>query len=144
MSYKNLLTEVEVDICKVAQTAGTGDVAGDGIDMEGFDGVMFVVTHQTGHGSGSFSRVQFDSELAFGDTPTDLEGTKVLATTTKKTTVIDVNRPLQRYLRLYVERGPSETLGPIYAFKYKARTRPTEQPADVGSKVVASPAAGTP
>ena len=141
--YKNLLNEVQVVHLKAHQTAGTTDVESDGIDMAGFDGVMFVTTFGTGHATTNYAKVQYDSELAMGDSPADLEGTKQLALVAAPTICIDIYRPQQRYLRLHCTRGTSSTLESIYAIKYKARTKAVAKDTAVGGKIVISPDAGT-
>ena len=98
--------------------AGTSTINSDELDMNGYDGVLFVTSYGT---------------AATGNTVTmehsDTSGASFAATLALKTSgasdedvLLDVNRPVKRYVRLSAARGTSSTLESIWGIQYKSRT----------------------
>ena len=140
-----LSNEVKVTRCTTQQEAGTADQSGSSIDMQGYDGVMFITTFGTAN-DGNYIKAQQDENDAtgFGDAE-DLAGTKTVSTGANNTVVLDVYRPLKRYIRAVGVITASSTIGPIFALQYKGRAKPEANETDdvIASKTVISPDAGT-
>ena len=115
-----------IKITKVADhtTAGTGDVSCSSVDMAedgGYDGVVFVTSYGTAatdnilKASGSsddssFTEYASAAQQASGSSDEDV--------------ILDIQRPLQRYVKAVPERGTSSTCESVYAIRYRSRTRP--------------------
>lgn len=114
----------KITMAKAAQTAGTGAVTSDIIDMAGFEGVLFLTRFGTAAANNSV-KVQQDSAAAMGSAA-DLEGTSVVsgADPSNEAIYVDVYKPQERYVKLYVTRGTSSTLGEIWAIQYGCRNAP--------------------
>lgn len=129
---------VEVDEVAAAATAATSAVNGITVDMQGFDGVMFFATIAVAN-AGNLLKAQE------GDTTsptTDLAGSGVVATTNGQVVLLDVYKPLKRYIRaVLIRAGASSASGQIYAVKYRGKVSP-KVAADVATSLV-SPIAGT-
>lgn len=119
------LTEF-IKITKVADhtTAGTGDVSCSSVDMAadgGYDGVVFVTSYGTAatdnilkaagsSDDSSFTEYASSAQQASGSSDEDV--------------ILDIQRPLQRYVKPVPERGTSSTCESVYAIRYRSRTRP--------------------
>ncbi len=137
----NLTKNVKVSLAKEAQTANTTAVNSSIIDMQGFEGVVFVGTIGTAN-SGNYAKIQQGAASDLSDAA-DLEGTKVIPGDNGDSFMIDVYRPTERYVRCVVTRGASTTTGDIYALQYGARKVPVSHGSTIDSEVHVSPAEGT-
>lgn len=143
-----LLNQVRFDRVKTAQSAATTDVTSDSVDMasdNGYRGVTFLV-HFGAIVSGAATSVKLqgsDDDSTFSD----LTGTSVTVADTDddKMTVIDLYRPVHRYVRCIVDRGTQNaTVDAITAIMYENNLEAVSQSTDVqGSELHVSPAAGT-
>ena len=143
MEWQQLLRSAKVRIVKAAQTAAASDIESDEVDMQGYDGVIFLTSIGTAN-SGNFIKVQQDTVTGMA-TAADLEGTKVLPTVNGQGVGVEIYKPLERFVRLYVVRGASSTCGEIWALQYRGRLSPPDN-AEVGvmlSECHISPAEGT-
>lgn len=133
-----------VKLTKVADhtAAGTSAVNSTGVDMSGFEGVLFITSFGTAAANNTVNAAQ---GATLGGTYDDLAGTSVASGTSDEDVWIDVYRPTDRFVRLEAARGTSSTLESIWAIQYGART---EAPVNVVSGEIigeahASPAEGT-
>ena len=130
----------------IAYTAtGTSTISGTAVDMQGFDGVLFIVKLSVAN-AGNYLTAQ-QGALANGSDAADLAGTKVIGLVADNAIVLDVYRPTGRYVRPQVIRGGATTI--IYscvAIRYNCHKKPTTNTvANVCDSVtVVSPALGTP
>jgi hypothetical protein len=125
--------------------AGTTEVDSTPVDMNGFDGVLFLVQLGTAAANNTV-KAQEDTVVGMG-TVQDLAGSSLAssAVATLKTLVLDVKRSTKEFLRVAVLRGTSTTVDSIVAIRYNARTLPAAQvAANVALKQLGSPAEGTP
>lgn len=148
MGYAFLQDHKIIDNCVAATAAGTTDVNGVTIDMEGFEGVFFVVRFGTLTATQvTRLKAQQDTDSGAG-TMADLLGTMSTALAdgdSGKSLTLDVFRPQERYVRCVVDRGTANAVieGGI-AILYGPTTLPVTQPASIISKEVhVSPAEGT-
>lgn len=119
-----LSKHVKLSLAKAAQSAATTAITSDVIDMQGFEGVLFITRFGTAN-DGNFIKVQQGDESNLSDAA-DLKGTKVVSGTDPSNEVcaVDIYKPTKRYLRLHATRGTSSTLGDTYAIQYQARKAP--------------------
>ncbi|HRX84794.1 MAG TPA: hypothetical protein P5572_07230 [Phycisphaerae bacterium] len=109
-------------LVKSYQSANTTAVNSDGVDMQGYDGVLFVVALGTAAANNTVNAAQGADNSADW---TDLEGTSV-ASGSNKLVLLDVGKPTDRYIRCEVARGTSTTVDAIIAIRYRARTLPVD------------------
>lgn len=127
--------------------AGTTDIEGVTLDMSGYDGVLMVVTFGAIVANAVTSiKAQQDSDSAMGS-DADLEGTSqtVADDDDEQTFVIDVYKPTERYVRLYVDRATQNaTVASATYIQYRASKVPTAaHGSNVNVESFAGPAEGT-
>jgi hypothetical protein len=113
-----------VKITKVEDhtAAGTTDVDSAGVDMAGYEGVLFVGSFGTAAASNTLEAQQSTDDASFSA----LLGTAVSSSTSDEDVWIDVFRPQERYVRVHAEIGTSSTLESIWAIQYGARSVPVD------------------
>ncbi len=129
--------------------AGTSDQTSDAVDRAGYDGVMFIGllgTLTSGHATSM--KIQQSSDDGGSDAYADLLGTGSGALAegdSDQMIVIDIVRPLERYLKAILLRGTQNAvIDGIVAIPYNAKVTPTAQHSTVAKlEVHASPAEGT-
>ncbi len=109
--------------------------------MQGFEGVMFVGSLAAVN-AGNFAKARQGQQSNMSD-GADLANTKVTPVANGDSFLIDVYRPLERYLKLIVTRGASSTTGDVYAILYGARHVPVTHGATIDAETYAGPAEGT-
>ena len=121
-----LLDAVKIDKVSDPTTAGTGDVTSSSVDMTedgGYDGVVFM----TSYGTAAAGNILKASQSADDSSWNELTS-PVAPGASDEDQAIEVQRPVDRYVRAVAERGTSSTLGDIYALRYRSRTRPVTAP----------------
>ena len=121
----NLSTRSKLTRVIDATAAGTTDINGTTIDMVGFRGVMFSVGFGTITQTAVTSiKVQTSSD---NSTFNDVLGTAVTVADSDDTSVawIDIAAPLERYLRVVVDRG---TANAVIDFGMAQQYDPVEMP----------------
>ena len=149
----SFLTEA-VKITKVADaaTAATSDVTGTGVDMQGWDGVVFLTSYGTA-AADNLIHAEESSDDAATDAYTDIAGSEVdLSGASDEDQFLDIMRHgsggTARYIRVVAQRGTSSTCGDIWALQYRGREVPFAASPNLTSgtiygKRVLSPIAGT-
>jgi hypothetical protein len=137
----NLSKNVKVILIEAAASSGTTDLESDVVDTAGFEGCVFVGSIATANAANYAKVQQCDtSDGSFAD----LEGTKLVTGDNGDSYLIDVYRPRERYLKLYVERGGAATVtGDVYAILYGPRVAPTSHGSTIDAETHVSPAEGT-
>lgn len=132
-----LLSEgIKVTAVSGNTSAGTGDVASDIIDMQGFDGVLFLAI------LGDVANTSVLALTADANSVNSASGMTKFATTAdftadatsadNKLLMLDCQRPPERYVRAALERGTANAaVNGIIAIQYTARNKPTSQHASV-------------
>jgi hypothetical protein len=144
----NLSTHVKIStaITPTAGAAGTSDINGTILDMQGFNGVLMVVRMGEITASAVTSiKAQQDTDVA-GGTMADLAGTAqtIADTDDDKTFYIDLYRPTERYVRLVVDRGTQNAVVASASYiQYGAHLAPTTHGTGVSGELHISPAEGT-
>lgn len=145
----NLSKQTKVTRVSNAVAAGTTAIEGAVIDMQGFEGVEFLVAFGTITSSAVTSIKLQEGDAANLSDAADLAGTAVTVADTddNKVFVVDCYRPTKRYIRCVVSRGTANAvLDGMSAVQYQPRLKPCTNDATTvgGTKTVVSPAAGTP
>ena len=131
------LTE-DVKLVKLADhtTAGTGDVSCSSVDMAedgGYDGVVFV----TSYGTANANNILKASGSADDSTFAEYASTAQIASgTSDEDVILDIFRPLQRYVKPVPERGTSSTLESVWGIRYRSRNRPVTSHAISGTSAI--------
>ncbi len=136
--------------CKLSNAldyaSGNADRAGDTLDMQGFDGVLMIVKFATIADAATTSiKAQQDSDSAMG-TVQDLAGTAqtVAGTDDNDIFYIDLFRPTERYVRLFIDKDAANTTAESAIYiQYRARTVPVTHGTTVNGETHISPAEGT-
>lgn len=123
------------------------DIEGVILDMQGYDGVLTVVTFGSITGNAVTSiKVQQDTAVG-GGTMADLEGTgqTIADDDDEKAFYIDLVKPEERYVRLYVDRATQDAVvASATYFQYKARALPVSaHGTDVAGEAHNTPDEGT-
>ncbi len=135
LSKETKLTKVKA----LSSSAGTA-IDSDSVDMAGFDGVMFFGRVATVNATNTAHAAQSTDDSAFAD----LLGTSVSPGDDADSFMIDVYKPLERYVRCEVVRSGADTIvGDIYAIQYGAAKQPTTQGATIDAETHITPAEGT-
>lgn len=141
------IKRLKVDGTNYTGAAGTTDLTSEEVDMQGWDGVVFLC----GFGaitSGAVTSIKARQGAVTGMSDgADLAGTKITVADTddNKQAVLDIYRPQERYVDHVVDRGTQNAVVDyLLAIRYKGRVQPVTQ----GSTVIsaekhASPAEGT-
>lgn len=119
----NLSNDVKITKVAVAAVSAGTEVLGSILDMQGYEGVVFVTSIATAN-AGNLLKVKQDDDSAMGS-PADLEGSGVVATANAEVVFADVYQPTKRYVRASVIRaGANTAVGDIYAIQYKPKVMP--------------------
>lgn len=133
-----------VKITKVADhsPAATSAVNSAGVDMAGWEGVLFVTSFGTAAANNTVNAAQGADN---GSDWEDLEGTSVVSGTSDEDVWIDVYRPTDRYVRLEAARGTSTTLESVWAIQYGPKKLPVDNTTSgtITGEAHVSPAEGT-
>lgn len=110
--------DVKIDRSIGYQADGTGDVTGVGVDMQGFEGVCFIVTYVTAASDNLIHAEQGADNSADWQ---DLKGSEVtLGGSSDEVQWIDVKNPKDRYVRCIAARGTTTVFESIMAYRYGA------------------------
>ena len=122
----NLSKNVKVTLVQAPLADGQTDPDSSSVDMQGFEGVLFIgiVGTVTGSGTASLKASQSSDNSSFND----LSG--VVATGaaggSDKFILLDVYRPLDRYVRTTLTRAVANSIyGGTIAIQYGAHKKPT-------------------
>lgn len=147
--YPFLSDDVAIDRVLDAVAAGTTVQNGTGVDMSGYDGVLFVLTVGTLTATQVTAlKAQQSSDDGSADTYADIEGSLVGPLgddDDNDMLVLDVFRPEEQYVRPVVNRATANAvIDGVIAIRYKAKDLPVIQ----GARVIdlhqlADPVAGT-
>lgn len=138
-------TKIVQAITVAAGASGATDVSGSVIDMQGYDGIMFLAQWALITAGGAQSlKVQQDSAVGMG-AAADLAGTGITVADNddNKTFFIDIWRPRERFVRLVALRATQVSVLSAIAILYGGSKLPTEHQATVIiGETHASPAEG--
>lgn len=129
----NLLDGVKITKLNDATAAGITTINSAVVDMQGFDGVVFLTNTGTIAATGTATvKAQQDTVVGMAGAA-DLAGTgqALIDTDDNKSVAVDVKRPNERFLRLVIARATANSdWGAIWALQYRARKAPVTQGLD--------------
>jgi len=120
-----------------AQAAGLTDFTSSALDMEDYDGVLFICAAGAVSATAvSQVKIQQSSDDGSTDAYADLAGTfsaaLVSGTDDNKVILIDVYRPQERYLKVVWHRSTANTvIDGIFAIRYHGKVMPAALDATV-------------
>ena len=123
----NLSKHVKISLVQNYLVDGATDPDSDSVDMSGFDGVMFVsiIGAQAVAATAEIKAQQSGDNITFND----LTGAVVVSPvdSDNKFLVLDVYRPLKRYVRAALTRGGTgnSEWGGTIAIQYRGSKKPT-------------------
>jgi hypothetical protein len=129
MPIKNLSAEAKISKA-LAYASANADRTGAILDMKGFEGVLMVVQFAViAAGAATTIKAQQDDAVG-GGTMADLLGTgqTVADDDDDQIFIIDLVKPLKRYVRLYIDKDAANaTAESAIYIQYGARTEPVVQ-----------------
>ena len=142
----NISKEVKVARVMNAVAAGVTVENSSVIDMQNYDGVVFIAAFGAiTAGAVTSAKAQQGAASNLSDAA-DLKGTKITIADTDddKVAVLDIYRPQKRYSRLVVSRATANAvIDGVVALQYKGKKAPVTQDASVaGDKLCVSPDEG--
>ena len=131
----------EIKITTVAPVVtGTSTITGAAIDMTGFDGALFIVRLGAPATNNNLRVSQCDT---VGGSYADNLGSLVGNHATDNPLVLDVRRSNEQFLKYVITRGTTSTIDIVTIIQYRAKNRPTTQPAGTQIERHSSPIEGT-
>jgi hypothetical protein len=118
-----LSSKIKITKVKDHTADGTSAVNSDGVDMAGFEGVIFITSFGTAASGNTVNAAQGADNASDW---VDLTGSSVTSGTSDEDVWIDINKPSDRYVRAEVARGTSSTLESIYAIQYGPKKLPVD------------------
>ena len=142
---RNLLSGAKVSVQAFKGTANNETLTGAGVDMAGYESVVFIGIVQSGKAGTITMKAAQDTDAAYG-TAADLLGTSVstiagTAATAYGTAMLEIQGPRERYVRPVMTVPDMGTAAcTILAIQFSADYLPVT---NTGSEVHLSPAEGT-
>jgi len=138
--------QIKKDRVSNAVAAGITTVNSDVVDMQGFDGCMFIV-HFGAIVAGAVTSIKAQQgTLSDGSDMADLAGTSVVVADTDDNCLkfIEVKNPRKRYLRCVILRATQNSaIDSIDATLYGPSLKPTAHAAEVDGETHNNPAEGS-
>lgn len=133
-------------ITPTAGAAGTDDIEGTVLDMQGFQGVQMYARFGAITASAVTSVKAQQGDESDGSDMADLEGTAqtVAVADAGEAFIIDLYKPTKRYVRLYVDRGTANAVvAEAHYVQYEPTTIPPSATTGFNQESHVSPAEGT-
>lgn len=138
----NILKNSQITKAIATTTAGTTTLTGT-VDMQGYDGVIFIGSFGTADVTNGFKAG--GGAASNGSDASDYAGSKILTDGTGKSVALDVYKPTDRYVTVSQIRAVSSTSDGIFAIRYKSSAAPFDNTlaSNFACNLVVSPAKGT-
>lgn len=138
----NLSKNVKITQVVGPTATGTTTIDGSVVDMQGFEGVLFVGSIVSAAANNGIKAQQ--GNVSNLSDAADLAGSQVLSDGTAKQFVLDVYKPQERYVRCQVVRGTTTVIDSVWAVQYGAEKLPVvSASASLLEELHVSPAEGT-
>lgn len=138
----NLSKNVKITPVMAYSADISGSTNGTEVDMQDFEGVMFVGGALGTVNAGNYYKVQQDTATGMASAA-DLTGTKITPGDNGDSICLDVYRPRERFVRIVLVGGAASTGGAVYAIQYGPKKMPTSHASTVDTETHISPAEGT-
>jgi hypothetical protein len=128
MDFRSFKTDMKIDLMLIDPDGDNETLSGSGVDMDGYDGVMFLAATRRGEAGDIVLKAQQDSASNFA-TAADLEGTSVtmsIATSTDAFCGIEIKNPRERYVRpqLVIPNLGTARAVAVFAIRYGGKYLP--------------------
>lgn len=128
LSFGNIIEDMQPDLSLIKLNADNETLTGAGVDMLGYQGVVFFAAAQKGEVATYGLKAQQDDDVAFG-AAADLAGSNVAFTTAIGTdgfAFLEIHNPTERYVRpkLVVPNVTTPTAVCVIALRYGKNWRP--------------------
>lgn len=125
-------------------SANTTDVNGTGVNMAGYEGVIFIAKYGTA-AADNVLLLEGSSDDAGSDAYAELTGTQLGAGASDEVQWVEIYRPGEKWVRCVAERGTSSTLLGIVAIQYGAASQAVDNTiaGTIHGEYHVSPAEGT-
>lgn len=120
MSQPSLMERLKFTKVSDHETANTTAINSTGVDMSGFDGVVFITSFGTAASNNTINAAQ---GATLGGSYADLEDTEVSSGTSDEDVWVEIDQPIDQFVRCEVTRGTSSTLESIWAIQFGNRDR---------------------
>lgn len=138
----NLSKDVKITKVVANTSTGTTTINGSTLDMNSFDGVMFCASIGSAAANNGIKAQQ--GQASNMSDAADLANTQVLSNGTQTELVLDIYKPLERYVRVAVVRGTTTVIDAVWAIQYQSAKKPQNNvTAAQAAETWASPAEGT-
>lgn len=140
------LAKISTAITPTAGVAGTSDINGTTLDMEGFESVLVIVRMGTITASAVTSIKMQQGAASDMSDAADLAGTAqtIADDDDDETFYIDLHQPTERYVRLVVDRGTQNAVvASANYIQYNGSVFPVTHGTGVSGEFHQSPAEGT-
>jgi hypothetical protein len=134
----NLLKSVVVTVVSPAAVAGTTAIDSSVLDMQGFDGVMYIALTGDATSGTVLTLTAKENTANSTSSPTPTSGPSATYTATgasdadSMALIVDEYRPTKRYSYANLTRTTQNcVIGGIIAIQYQAHSKPTSQAASV-------------
>ena len=135
----NLSKHVKLSVLKAPVGAANNTAAfGTGVDMQGFEGVMFVVPVTDSVATGIATLAAYDNSTNSSGSASAISGASATKTSAAdddindKALIVDVYKPINRYVFPKITSQTANiAFGNIIALQYEAGFKPTTQDATV-------------
>jgi len=140
----SLMENTKITQVMANQTAATSSKGSSVIDMEGYDGVVFVGSLSVGHAANNYIKGQ-QGTTSTTTNFADLLGTKIQSTASALQLWLDIYRPRERFVRAVVIRATSSVIYPMWAIQYNGSKMPIDNTTagTIIGEVHVEPAEGT-
>lgn len=139
----SLIHDVKISVVAAAAAAAQTDVTSSVLDMQGYDGVMFVALTGDVAATSALQLTAYGNSANSTSSPTPVEQvatdafTATATSADSKALIVDVHEPALRYVFAELTRGTADAaVGGIIAIQYKAALKPTAQDATVIASAV--------
>ncbi len=132
-------------ITPTAGAAGTTDINGSEVDMQGYENVLMVV-HMGAIVAGAVTTLKAQQDIVTGmATAADLLGTSqtIADDDDDKVFYLDLVKPRERFVRLVVPRATQNATLAAWYVQYNGKKRPSTHGTNVSGETHVSPAEGT-
>lgn len=127
------------------QGAAATEFEGASVDMQGYEAVTFLTSLGTAATDNGI-KAQQSSDDGSSDAFADLTDTQVLSDGTETDLVLEITKPVERYVRPVVVRGTSSTVEAVWAVQFPhtgLHPIDNDSPTAQAAETHASPAEGT-
>lgn len=107
----------KITVANVSATANTTTLAGSVIDMQGYDAVTFMRHYFTVGTATDGNGIRVQGATASGGSYEDLDGASAYNNAASQNLIVEIHRPVKRFLKALSKRGTASKVGTLYAIR---------------------------